>query len=523
MIGIGYGMGLAIFLLSARTDWLVQDGVYLPWATHFKAGPLFWLYTLYFAGATLWGTVNLARARQRTLTPASRRRLTYLTISLAAPVLGAFPYLLLANLPNYLPPSLFLGLTLAGGMGIALMTVVMTYSVAYQGILLPDRVVKRSLIQYLLRGPFVGSSLLILMLVMPRVEQILGLPRDTALIFAMVLGIVALQAFISALSPVLDWLIYRRDRSEIAWMRELDARLLTTTDLQVTLENILAALCDLLRVETGFVVGLHDGRRNLQAILGSGRAVQQFLDSPSASELNGLGRGRSAPEDFAQVGEFWVLPLRTKSRQAVLGVLGVQAPRPLAELSEAQRQLSQRLIQQVELALEDRQLQEGVFQVLWQIAPEIRSLQRWQSLPRYRDAPAWAALEESPIYAPDFAKVVKDALSHYWGGPKLADSPLLKLGIVQRALQHNGNRPVNALRGVLEEAIEALKPAESDRNLSSRDWVLYNILEMKFIRGWRSREIAQRLAMSEADLYRKQRVAIEAVARVLATMEEQRG
>ncbi|MBI3287697.1 MAG: hypothetical protein HYZ68_06590 [Chloroflexi bacterium] len=357
---------------------------------------------------------------------------------------------------------------------------------------------------------------------MPRVEEILGLPRDTALIFAMVLGIVALQAFISALSPLLDWLIYRRDRAEIAWMRELDGRLLTTSDLGVTLENILAALCDLLRVETGFVVGVSEGPWHPQAILGSRRAVQQYLDSPAASPLRALGQARTAREDFVRAGDFWIRPLRTKSRQAVLGVLGVLAPGALPELSEAQRQRAQRLIQQAELALEDRQLQQGVFRVLWQIAPEIRSLQRWQSFPRYRDAPAWAALEESPIYSPDFSRAVKDALSHYWGGPKLADSPLLKLGSVQRALQQNGNRPLNALRGVLQEALEALKPPESDRHLSNRDWVLYNILEMKFIRGWRTREIARRLAMSEADLYRKQRVAIEAVARVLATMEEER-
>jgi hypothetical protein len=35
------------------------------------------------------------------------------------------------------------------------------------------------------------------------------------------------------------------------------------------------------------------------------------------------------------------------------------------------------------------------------------------------------------------------------------------------------------------------------------------------------REIARRLAMSESDLYRKQRVAIEAVARTLAEMERE--
>jgi hypothetical protein len=44
---------------------------------------------------------------------------------------------------------------------------------------------------------------------------------------------------------------------------------------------------------------------------------------------------------------------------------------------------------------------------------------------------------------------------------------------------------------------------------------------MKFVEGRKVREIALRLAMSEADLYRKQRVAIEAVAKVIADMEVQ--
>jgi hypothetical protein len=42
---------------------------------------------------------------------------------------------------------------------------------------------------------------------------------------------------------------------------------------------------------------------------------------------------------------------------------------------------------------------------------------------------------------------------------------------------------------------------------------------LKFLEGKKVREIALRLAMSEADLYRKQRVAIEAVARAVLEME----
>jgi hypothetical protein len=43
---------------------------------------------------------------------------------------------------------------------------------------------------------------------------------------------------------------------------------------------------------------------------------------------------------------------------------------------------------------------------------------------------------------------------------------------------------------------------------------------MKFIEGRKVREVAGRLAMSEADLYRKQRVAVEVVARAIIDMEK---
>ncbi|MFQ6000490.1 MAG: histidine kinase N-terminal 7TM domain-containing protein, partial [Anaerolineae bacterium] len=227
-----YLLGTVFFSLSILTPLVVWDGVHTLWVTYFKAGPLFWAFAFYFFLVTGWGVLNTLRARHRTLTPASRRRMTYLTISFVAPALGAFPYLLLASLPARLSPTFLLSFSLVGSAGIAVMTVVMGYSVAYHGVLMPDRVVKRSLINYLLRGPLVGSCLLILMLVIPRVESILGLPRDTVLIFATVLGIVLLQVTISAARPLIDLLVYRRDRAEVVRIRELEDRLLTTTDLQ---------------------------------------------------------------------------------------------------------------------------------------------------------------------------------------------------------------------------------------------------------------------------------------------------
>ncbi len=77
---------------------------------------------------------------------------------------------------------------------------------------------------------------------------------------------------------------------------------------------------------------------------------------------------------------------------------------------------------------------------------------------------------------------------------------------------------MRALRAVLLEAIEKLKP-EGDRKLLSPEWTLYNILELRFVQKAKVREVAQRLALSEPDLYRKQRVALDAVADTLLDME----
>ncbi|KAB2863484.1 MAG: hypothetical protein F9K46_05765, partial [Anaerolineae bacterium] len=61
---------------------------------------------------------------------------------------------------------------------------------------------------------------------------------------------------------------------------------------------------------------------------------------------------------------------------------------------------------------------------------------------------------------------------------------------------------------------------EGQQNLTKAEWILYNILEMRFIQGRRVRDVALRLAMSNADFYRKQRVAIEEVARIIAETEQ---
>ena len=119
----------------------------------------------------------------------------------------------------------------------------------------------------------------------------------------------------------------------------------------------------------------------------------------------------------------------------------------------------------------------------------------------------------------DISQWVKEALTHYWGGPKLTESPLLQFNIVRAALEEHEGNYTNALRAILRQAIEKVRP-EGERRFTG-EWILYNILEMKFLEGRKVREIATRLSMSEADLYRKQKVAIEAVADAILEMEVQ--
>ncbi len=517
-----YLISALLFGLAVSTDLLVHDGQHLPQISHLAAGPLFWVFALYFLLTVSWGAFNIQRARRRCLTSTSRRRMTYLAAAFAAPGLGVFPYLVAASISPYPAPGIVLLLSLIGNVGVSLMIVVMAYSVAYFGVLTPDRVIKHSLIHYLLRGPFVATCVIIAMLTIPQEERIFGLPRDTVLIFALVGLIVLLQIAINLAKPFIDRLIYRQDREEIIWIQELDKRLLTTTDLKQFLENVLTALCELLRVQRGFVAVMAGGEPHMEAFCGPLSSPRPDLSSADLLALaqSSSNNGGLDNSDFVVRDGYWLLPLRAETGEATLGILGMDARSAKPDLTEEEIKVIQRLVTQAELALEDRHLQQGVFVALRQIIPQIERIQRWRGTVRYRGSPGLETIEEGPLYGPDFQQWVWDALSHYWGGPKLTESPLLNLKVVKKALAENEGNPVRALRAILDRAIEALRP-EGKRQMTTTEWILYNILELKFIQGLRVRDIAMRLAISESDLYRKQRVAIEEVAKTIADMEQE--
>lgn len=527
---------VAVFLSIASAvdalfgNQLVSDVQFTPPLSYLEAGPYFWLFAFYFALSALLALGNIWKARQRCLTASSRQRMSYLLLGFVAPGVGVFPYLIgLSRITTVAArdSAAVLVLSLIGNMAVAGLLVLMSYTVVYFGVLTPDRVVRYRLLRFFMRGPFVAIMVILAIQTLPTVERILGLPRDLVL-FSVITGvIVSSQLILSISKSVVDRLVYREDRDEIVWLRELDRRLLTTSDLRQFLENNLAALCELLRVPAGFVAAAVGPDLMLEAVVGDEATRKQVtLVNDWAEALNRALKLDSPIRPVSHAG-YWIWPLLepNSEKKRVLGILGVKArtETPLFNLDEID--VLEWMLTRVADALADRKLQQGVFVALRHLLPDMDRLQQWRGVVPYASLdsekePVAALLDPSPIHSPEFEAWVKDALSHYWGGPKLTLSPLVHLRLVKEAVKQADGDPTKALRLVLGAAIEKLKP-EGKQNLSAPEWMLYNILEMRFIQGRRVREIADRLAMSESDLYRKQRVAIGQLARVLSDMEQE--
>jgi hypothetical protein len=427
--------------------------------------------------------------------------------------------MLLTTLPASLPEPVLLTILLLGNVGVVLMVVVMAYAVAYFGAFSPDRVVKYSLIEYLLRGPLTASLVLVILVTVPRIESILGISGDLFTLGASVTTIILMQMAINLARPFLNRLVYREDVEEISWLQVLDQRLLTPSDLAQFLENVLSGLSELLRVRRAFVVTQRQGAFQIEACCGERRLADRFLGEHELDTvLHTCQQELGEDVRFYDLDGYVLRPLCTRNQDAVLGLLIVERWPGAPDIDAAVEKAAIDLIGQAQEALEDRHLQQGIFVALQQIMPDIERIQKQRQLTRYVSSLPQPA-KPSPVNSPSFTTWVKDALSHYWGGPKLTRSPLLDLEVVAATSEQNDGDAVRALQRVLQRAIESLRPP-GEQSMTAAEWTLYNILDLKFRQGLKMSDIAHRLAVSESDLYRKQRVAIDEMARTLANMEE---
>ncbi len=507
---LGGGLFLGLLLLGYLVDGLVQAAP----APYLRRTPWTHLFALFYWVGVAWAWVNFGRAYRRTRTRTSRRRMLYLRLGAAAPALGAFPYLLYGYRLAGVHPLLFWLLAVVSNLFTAALLVVMAYAVAFFGISWPDRVVRSRLFRWLLRGPVTASTALAVLTLTRRLGERMGNPYPAAAPILMVVTVVLLEHLISLFAPLLErWVLQGRDRSELAPVQALEERFLTRSDLNQFLEAVLAAVCDHLQAGEGFFALVEpDGSVSLPVVIGR----LETDDTPQA--LHALVQNGHAAGLFAWR-DYWLVPLESaaEGEPALLGLLGVRRRSP-EPLDADQYAMLMALADRARQALEDRRDQQQVLARMAALSAQVGMIQQWRAAARYDGREMLAQPADLPPEA-DLARWVRDALRHYWGGPALTDSPLTRLEVVRQALDEHQGSTVNAVRAILRQAIERIRP-EGERRFTA-EWLLYNILEMKFMEGRKVRDVALRLAMSEADLYRKQRLAIEAVAREIMAMEQE--
>lgn len=490
-------------------------------APHLQRTWLTDVFSLYYLLLSVIAWVNLGRAYRRTVTKTSRRRLAYLLIGAVAPTLGSYPYLLFGSDFAQQHILIFWLAAFTSNVVVSFLLILMAYAVAFFGVPWPDRVVKRRLAKWILRGPVTASTVLAVTTIARRLGDRYGLTYTAAVPLLMVGTLLLMQHLITLTAPLWERiLLIGNDRKDIERLRTIEERLLTSSDIRQLLEAILAAVCDRLQSNQAFIVTLApSGLETLVTIgntdyLEKGDLADQFLNQFQPDQ-DGL---------CFEWGEFWLFPLYSQSikEKQLLGLMAIKRLKKDEPMDAEQAQALQILSRRAALALEDRLLQSQVFSSLEAFASQMEWLQRLRALARYNSGVSLASPEGIDSILPpaeSMARYVKEALTHYWGGPRLSRNPLIKLRVVQQALNEHGDNPTNALRAILRRAIDQVKP-EGERRFTA-EWILYNILEMKFMEGKSVREVAKRLALSEADLYRKQRVAIEEVAQAILNMEKQ--
>jgi len=504
-----------ILIILLATPWFLGPLVVdQPPAPHFEPQLLTELFTIYYMVIMILSWINFIRAYRRTVTQSSKRRMLYLTVSALAPAVGSFPFLLYGS--NFAANQQLIFWTMATLTNLILggFVVVMAYSVAFFGVPWPDRVVKSRLFKWLLRGAITAILTLAVVTIVRRAGQAFGNPYNAFVPIVMVVMILVSEYAITMFYPFLEkWIFFARDEEDFLMIRSLEDRIITRSDLKQFLEMVLAAVCDRLQASGAYLLEITE--EGIAMVTHTG---ENHIYANQLVEIETLISGAEENAEAIIWQKDVLLPIKNGingDANIILGYLGVNefaGEFPLdADDSEALKTLMERSA----MVLRDRQTQGNLFRTFERLNPREELIQKLRAAGRY-DRKGVLRVESS-IKQSELTQAVKDALTHYWGGPKLTDNPLLKFEIVKQELSEEEPNPANALRCVLKNAIEHIKPA-GDRKYTG-EWLLYNILELKFLEGKKVKEIAMKLALSEADLYRKQRVAIEVITNTIVQME----
>jgi len=526
VIRVLYLIGAGFLLSVAFSDSLLQF-VDVQGSLSIQAGGAFLVYLLYFTLASGFAFNNVQRARKRCLTQSTARRMAYLQIAFLTPAIGIFPYSIV--LPAGAVETVFGLLVInTANIIIILMMFFLSYPLYFFGSDIPERLVKKQLLDFLLRGPATGLIALAMMNFTAQATRILSLPGEAVAPPAIVGAVLLWQWFVSLALPYFEkFFIYRdEDEAQITKLQTLGDRVLTHDDLTQLIMATTESICDHLRIERAFVIRFEHEQPEFISKVGK----LGFAESDLLEDGDLLQRIAQLADDSGathlQWREYRLIPLLSRrisdngSHAMPVGALGLPEGEYLLDSDAATPSSSlQPFVRRVETSLDDMRLQAEIYNLLEGLLPQFQMTRMRAGQVEYRQSDA---LSSAAISLPERAELfeqVRAALRHYWGGSGISQSNLIQLQVVQDRMRLAEDSPVHALRKILADEIDALKP-QGDRKMMSPEWTLYNILQLRFLESRRVRDVARRLSMSEADLYRKQRIAIMAVTDQILEREQ---
>ena len=132
------------------------------------------------------------------------------------------------------------------------------------------------------------------------------------------------------------------------------------------------------------------------------------------------------------------------------------------------------------------QIQFGLDQLIFRRSPQLREdratlREMTAALPRTQP-------QAEPWNEEEFFKLTRKALSHISNMPKLATSPLIYMPLVNQEIEagERGTNPLDraaALKGILVQAIDQLKPDAEEPFGTGKGWRHYNALYFPYVRG----------------------------------------
>lgn len=473
------------------------------------------LFSLFFLVVLVLSWYNFVRAYRRTLTQTSRRRMVYLIVSALGPAVGSFPFLLYGSEFASRSPIVFWLLSVVANAAVAVSVIAMTYAVSFFGFPWTDRVIKSRLFRWVMRGPITASLTLGVTTFLTRLGNQFNINNSAVVTLAMVATIVIFEYSITLFAPIWErFFFYGADRIELEKIRTLEDRLLTTNDLRQFLELVLASVCDRLQIPGAYlIVNNNNSTENLDVHTGN---LKNIRSEEKFQIIEFLGK-EDYDQPILESGGKSIIPLfdsTDNGNPSLLGVIVIDhvIPPQDDERNAALNKLSARAV----LALRDRAEQEKLFTSLEMLTPQVSVIQDLLASSRKDQGRIFNGEHEVELH--DLEMWVKDALSQIWGGPKLLQNPILQLNTIQQRIKEGKETPLNAVRELLRKTITHLRP-EGERQYTN-EWLLYNLMDLKYLEGWKVKDVAHRLALSEADLYRKQRMAITAISRQIIEIEK---